>query len=61
MSVVTLEPNQSIRVKSGDTELVIQAYPDGEIEVLPQDIMEIHREILSDCSGYVTFTPIECE
>lgn len=31
------------------------------IEVLPQDVMEIHREILTDCSGYVTFTPIECE
>jgi hypothetical protein len=55
--MIVLEANQSITVKSGDTKLVIQAYPNGEIEVLPQDIMDINKEILSDSSGYVTFSP----
>lgn len=59
--MIVLEENQSIKIKAGETEIVIQAYPDGEIEILPQDIVDINTEILSDCSGYVTITPIEHE
>lgn len=55
--MIALKENESITVKNGENEIVIQAYPNGEIEILPQDIVDINTEILSDSSGYVTISP----